>query len=63
MEMFGGGALGEINEQAEVRGKERKDERKHKREGNGPPESASWKCDEAGCAFVGQSRTDLVNHA
>ena len=56
-------ALGEINKQAEVREKERKDERKCRREGNAPPESSSWQCEKAGCAFIGQSKARLVNHA
>ena len=56
-------ALGKINEQAKVREKERKDERKCRREGNAPPESSSWKCEEPGCAFVGQFRAGLGNHA
>ena len=55
-------ALGKINKHTEVREKERKDERKQRREGNVPPESTSWLCEEAGCTFIGQSRAGLVNH-
>ena len=55
-------AVEAINEQAEAKEKERKDERKRRREESLPLESSSWQCNVAGCVCVGQSKAGLVNH-
>ena len=52
---------GKLNDQLEAAEKERKDERKMRREGGIQPASTEWKCEESGCAFVGQTKAGLVN--
>ena len=51
-----------LNEQLEDSEKERKDEQKMGKEEGVQPESAMLRCVVLGCAFVGQTKADLVNH-
>ena len=55
-------ALADLNRHMKRQEKESKNARKMRREDSVLSESWAVKCEEAGCGFVGQTKSGLVNH-